>query len=133
MYKKIILWMFFTVIAGLLPTGFVLLACNVTGTTFTLDIICSEIFFFDLIMAADGLKEIYNLKKYKKIKVTLFSSMLFVLIILSVIYGILLIDNYATNLNLQLNAMYSSMGILTIACVIVGLCIQIMGGAENNE
>ena len=95
MYKKIVLWIFFTVIAGLLPTGFVLLACNVTNTSFSVDMICSEIFFFDLIMAADGLKEIYSVKRYRKTKVTLFSIMLFVLIILSVIYGILLLNNYA--------------------------------------
>lgn len=133
MYKKIVLWVFFTVVAGLLPIGFVLLACNVTDSTLTLEMICSEIFFFDLIMAADGLKEINNIKKYKKAKITLFCVMLFVLIIISVVYGISLINNYAENLNLNLEDLYSSMGILTGACIIIDFCIQIMGGAGRNE
>jgi len=149
MYKKILLWLFFTVIAGLLPIGFIWFACEVTNTVFTSTIISSEIFFFNLLLSADGVKELFSSmliknmhekdnkdersKKKNGIKITFLCIEIFVLIILAVIYGIILINNYANNLNLQLDGVYASMKSLTIACVAVSCCIQVIGGVEENE
>lgn len=146
MYKKIVLWLFFTVVAGLLPIGFIWLACELTNTAFTDTMISSEIFFFNLILSADGVKELFSsmlIKKKKNkdssdnknngVKITFLCIEVFVLIIIAVIYGAILINDYSKGLDLQLDVVYASMKKLTVACIAISCCIQVIGGAEGNE
>lgn len=133
MFKKLTLWFFFTVFAGLLPLLFVVVVCNMTGKDLSYSMFGTEIFFFNLMIAADGMKELYELNGHKKVKVFLFASMLFTIIIVASLYGILLLNDYSTGLNLQLDFTYSLSKILTVSCLLISFSIQIMGGAEYAD
>ena len=71
MFKKLIMWFFFTILAGILPIGFKWVVCEITNIDFIYADICSEIFFFNVILSADGLKELYDVDSDKKLKVFL--------------------------------------------------------------
>jgi hypothetical protein len=132
MFKKLTMWFFFTIIAGLLPLGFKWVICNITEIPFTYASICSEIFFFNVILAAEGLKELYDINNDGKLKVLLFASLVFITIILSAIYGILLLNDYKV-LHLNLNSLYSSTKFFTGCCLIINFSIQLLGGNGENE
>lgn len=132
MFKKITMWFFFTIVAGVLPLGFKWAICDMVEVPFTYSSICSEIFFFNLILSADGLKELYDVDSDKKQKILLFASLIFIIIILSTIYGILLLNDYK-NLHLNLDAIYLCSKIFTIFCITINFSIQILGGINGNE
>lgn len=132
MFKKLIMWLFFTIVAGVLPIGFKWVVCKVAETPFTYSSICSEVFFFNVILAADGLKELYDVDSAKKSKVLLFSSLIFIIIILSAIYGILLLHDYKP-MGLRLNLLYLCSKIFTVFCLVISFSIQILGGTSNDD
>lgn len=132
MFKRLTMWFFFTIVAGVLPLGFKWTVCNITGIAFTYASICSEVFFFNLILSADGLKELYDVDSDKKIKILLFASLIFIIIILSTIYGILLLNDYK-GMSLKLDSLYLCSKIFTSFCVIINLSIQILRGHEIDE
>lgn len=129
MFKRLTMWFFFTLILGVLPMAFKWIVCGITSIPFTYASICSEIFFFNLILSADGLKELYDIDSHKKTKILFFATLVFIIIILSVIYGILLLNDYSV-MSLQLERLYMSSKVSTGLCVIINLGIQIMGGLE---
>lgn len=131
MFKKIIMWLFFSVFAGVLPLGLKWLVCGMTGTPFTYSSICPEIFFFNLILSANGLKELYDINRHTRKKAFLFASSIFIIIILSTIYGILLLNDYI-NVGLSLDDIYLSSQIFTVFCIIINFSIQILGGANAH-
>lgn len=131
MFKKLTMWFFFTIIAGVLPLGFKWVICGLTDIPFTYSGVCSEIFFFNLILSADGLKELYDIDSDKKIKILLFASLIFITIILSVIYGILLLNDYKP-IGLKLDSLYYYSKIFTTCCVLINLSIQILRGYEQR-
>ena len=131
MFKRLTMWFFFTIIAGILPLLFKWAICGITGIEFAYAGICSEIFFFNLILSADGLKELYDVDSDKKIKMLLFASLVFIIIILSTIYGILLLNDYKA-LELQFDSLYSYSKIFTIFCFIINFGIQILRGCERR-
>ena len=131
MFKKLTMWFFFTVIAGVLPLGFKWVVCDMTNIAFTYSSVCSEIFFFNLILSADGLKELYDIDSDKKIKILLFASLIFIIIILSVIYGILLLNDYKP-MGLKLDWLYKYSVIFTTCCVLINFSIQILRGYEQK-
>lgn len=126
MFKKLTTWVFFTIFAGLLPIGFKWAVFGMTGQLFTYSNACSEVFFFNIILSADGLRMLYDIDSEKKLKVLLYASLVFILIIISVVYGILLLNDY-TQLNLSLNNIYRYSKIFTICCVITNFSILIIG------
>lgn len=130
MFKKITMWFFFTIIAGVLPLGFKWVVCSITGISFRYSSICSEIFFFNLILSADGLKELYNIDNNKKQKILFFASLIFIIIILASIYGILLLNDHM-DMNLKLNSIYSYSKVFTIFCLLINFSIQLLGGVDN--
>lgn len=132
MFKKLTMWFFFTIVAGILPIGFKWIVCEVAETPFTYSSVCSEIFFFNVILAADGLKELYDIDNAKRLKVLLFASLTFIIIILSAIYGILLLHDYQS-VNLSLNLLYVCSKIFTVCCLIINFSIQILGGVRNDN
>lgn len=132
MFKKLIMWFFFTILAGILPLGFKWIICGVTGIPFTYSSICSEIFFFNVILSANGLKELYDIDSGKKLKIFLFASLIFITIILSTFYGVLLLNDYK-ELELNLDNIHLYSKIFTIFCLLVNLSIQILGGADQND
>lgn len=129
MFKKLTIWFFFTIIAGILPLLFRFAIYNITDTAFTYQNICSEIFFFNLVLSADGLKELYDIDSSKNQKVLFYSSLIFTIIILAVLYGFLLLNNYI-NLNLSLYLLYTISKIFTVFCIIINFSIQLLGGAH---
>lgn len=131
MFKKLTMWFFFTIIAGVLPIGFKWCVCGITGISFEYHNICSEIFFFNVILSADGLKELYDIDSSKKLKVLLFASLTFIIIILSAIYGILLLHDYIS-IELELDTLYLYSKFFTVCCLVINFSIQILGGVERQ-
>lgn len=132
MFKKLTIWFFFTIVAGILPIGFKWCICSITKIPFEYSNVCSEIFFFNVILAADGLKELYDVDSGKRLKILLFASLIFIIIILSAIYGILLLQDFKP-MGLSLNSLYSYSKFFTVCCLVINFSIQILGGAEDNE
>lgn len=131
MRRSIISWLFFTVFVGILPLIFILYVCQITNTKVTYETICSEIFFLNIIMWADALKTLYNIKTERDLKLTLYATSVFTLVCVSVFYGTMLLNNYKENLELNLDWTYNMSIILTIFCVISCVSIQVLGGVEN--
>lgn len=131
MRRRIISWLFFTVFAGILPLIFILYVCQITNTQITYRIICSEIFFFNIILWADALKTLYDIKTERDIKLTLYATSIFTLVCVSVFYGTMLLNNYKEDLQLNLDWTYNMSIILTVFCVISCTSIQVLGGVEN--
>lgn len=132
MFKKLVMWFFFTILAGILPLGFKWVVCGITGVAFTYLSICSEIFFFNVILSANGLRELYDIDSEKKLKILLFASLVFITIIMSTFYGILLLNDYK-DLKLNLDSLHLYSKIFTFFCLIVNLSIQTLGGAVEND
>lgn len=132
MFKKLTMWFFFTIIAGILPLGFKWVICEMTEIPFTYSSICSEIFFFNLILSANGLKELYDIDRDKKQKILLFASLIFIIIVLATLYGVLLLNDYK-NMQLNLDGTYLYSKIFTFFCLIINFSIQILGGGIVND
>lgn len=135
MYKRICLWLGFTVALGAFPLLFILVIKYVTKSEISISTISPELFFFNVMVYADGLKTLYDIKegeKNKKVKTTLFVSVVIFLIFLSVIYGILLLNSNISTLKLQLDLLNTLSVIFTIICVIISSCIQVIGGLEDD-
>lgn len=132
MFKKLVMWFFFTILAGILPLGFKWVVCGITGVAFTYSSICSEIFFFNVILSANGLRELYDIDGEKKLKILLFASLVFITIIMSTFYGILLLNDYK-DLKVNLDSLHLYSKIFTFFCLIVNLSIQTLGGSTEND
>lgn len=132
MFKKLVMWFFFTILAGILPLGFKWVVCGITGVAFTYSSICSEIFFFNVILSANGLRELYDIDSEKKLKILLFASLVFITIIMSTFYGILLLNDYK-DLKVNLDSLHLYSKIFTFFCLIVNLSIQTLGGSTEND
>ena len=132
MFKKLIMWFFFTILAGVLPLGFKWVICGMTEISFTYSSVCSEIFFFNVILSANGLKELYDIDSEKKLKILLFASLIFILIILSAFYGVLLLNDYR-DMKLNLGDIYLYSKIFTFLGLIVDFSIQILGGVDTDD
>ena len=132
MFKKLIMWFFFTILAGVLPLGFKWVICGMTEISFTYSSVCSEIFFFNVILSANGLKELYDIDSEKKLKILLFASLIFILIILSAFYGVLLLNDYR-DMKLNLGDIYLYSKIFTFLGLIVNFSIQILGGVDTDD
>lgn len=131
MYKKLIMWLFFTIIAGILPIGFKWAIAGITNVPFEYSNIGSEIFFFNVILSADGLKGLYDVDSGKKVKILLFASLIFIIIILSAIYGILLLHDYRP-IDLSLDSLYSYSKFFTVCCLVISFSIQLLGGMNHD-
>ena len=135
MYKRICLWLGFTVTLGIFPLLFILIIKYVTKSEISISVISPELFFFNVMVYADGLKTLYDIKKTeknKKAKDTLFVPVVILLIFQAVIYGILLLNSNIPNLKLQLELINLLSIIFTVICVILSICIQIIGGLEDE-
>ena len=135
MYKRICLWLGFTVTLGIFPLLFILIIKYVTKSEISISVISPELFFFNIMVYADGLKTLYDIKKTeknKKAKDTLFVSVVILLIFQAVIYGILLLNSNISDLKLQLELIYLLSIVFTVICVILSICIQIIGGLEDE-
>lgn len=132
MFKKLIMWFFFTILAGVLPLGFKWVICGMTEISFTYSSVCSEIFFFNVILSANGLKELYDIDSEKKLKILLFASLIFILIILSAFYGVLLLNDFK-DMKLNLGNIYLYSKIFTFLGLIVNFSIQILGGVDTDD
>ncbi|EOS26542.1 hypothetical protein C806_01278 [Lachnospiraceae bacterium 3-1] len=135
MYKRICLWLGFTVALGAFPLLFILVVKYVTKSEISISVISPELFFFNVMVYADGLKTLNDIKegeKNKKVKTTLFVSVVIFLIFLSVIYGILLLNSNIPTLNLRLGLLNALSVIFTIICIIISGCIQVIGGLEDE-
>jgi hypothetical protein len=126
------MWFFFTILAGVLPLGFKWVICGMTDISFTYSSVCSEIFFFNVILSANGLKELYDIDSEKKLKILLFASLVFILIILSAFYGVLLLNDYR-DMKLNLENIYLYSKIFTFLGLIVNFSIQILGGVDTDD
>lgn len=131
MFKKLTMWFFFTILAGVLPLGFKWVICRMIEVSFTYSSVCSEIFFFNVILSANGLKELYDIDSEKKLKILLFASLTFITIILSTFYGVLLLNDYR-DMKLNMDSIYIYSKIFTVFCLVINFAIQLLGGVNEN-
>lgn len=90
---NIVMWIFFTLLFGLLPLLFLLLSCLINGWMISLQSISSEMFFLTIVLCADILKTLYsaNGKRIMKRKTLIYGVSIFILVIASVLYGAIII------------------------------------------
>ena len=67
MYKRICIWLGFTVALGFFPLFFILLIRYATKNDISISIISPELFFFNIMVYADGLKTLYELHETLKV------------------------------------------------------------------
>lgn len=132
MKKRLVAWFYFTFIAGLFPLIFISFTQIIFYKKITYSDICSEIFFFNIILLADSLKTLYDLKTNEKLKLMLYSTTICFLIFVSIFYGIMLMYNYIKNININIVWIYNTSVVITIFCLITCASIQVLGGAENG-
>lgn len=133
MRKRLISWSFFTVLAGLLPLVFILYICTITQTVVTYQEICSEIFFFNIILSADGLKTLYDIKQERDLKLALYAGTIFIIVCVSVFYGIMLFNTYnKVQSELDMEWTYFMSLVFSAFCILSCFAIQILGGIEND-
>lgn len=132
MRKRLILWFFFTLLAGLLPLGFILYICQITQTDVTYQEICSEIFFFNIILSADGLKTLYDIKPERDLKLTLYGGTIFIMVCVSVFYGTMLLNSYSGASSLNLEWTYNMSLIFSGSCILTCFAVQILGGRADD-
>ncbi|MCM1045305.1 MAG: hypothetical protein NC417_07330 [Candidatus Gastranaerophilales bacterium] len=131
MFKKLIGWFFFTIVAGLLPIGLKIIMFVITERAFMYYDICSEVYFFDIIISANGLNSLYEIDNKSKIKIALFATLVFFIIVLSWVYGVLsLAEEFHAKLYLE--PIYLLSIVFTVCCFIINLSIQLIKGVENN-
>lgn len=92
--NNVSMWFFFTLLLGMLPIIFLLItSLFIDGEIIRVSSLTKEMFFLTIILCADILKTLYDVndKKLVYTKTFLYGISIFVLIISSVLYGILLI------------------------------------------
>lgn len=132
MFKRMMNWFIYTVIAGILPIGIALIICNLVNVKLSYTMFFSGMFFVDLTLLADAMKVLYDIEKYKKFKITLYSVSLVLIIIVSVVYGIVLLNDYK-KLELNMNAVRLMLYVFTGACIVIDVCTEIIGGVESES
>lgn len=97
---NIVIWIFFTLLFGLLPLMFLVLSSLINGWIISLRSISSEMFFLTIVLCADILKTLYsaNGERIMRRKTFLYGISIFILIIASVLYGAIVIVE-ARNIN----------------------------------
>lgn len=133
LFTQMVNWFFFTVIAGLIPFLLKFIIYGMFGQKIACSDIGSEVLFFDLIVTANGLKQLNEVKNHPKFKIFLFPFLMIFMMFLAAMYGILLLNDYKP-LGLDsdfMNGMYLvSYGFTAIALVLGGV-IEWMGGIEQ--
>lgn len=132
MFKKLTTWFFLTLVAGALPFGFKLVTCSISHVPITYSSNCSEVFFFNLMLSVNSLKELYDNVDKKKLGMILYFLSIFILLMMAVIYGFLLL-NENLQLNLELSGIYASSIWFTLFCILTNLGIQILGGTNKDD
>lgn len=136
MFKKIINWVIYTLVMGILPLLISWLVCRIVKISIAYNMICAEIFFFNLTLLIDGLRELLDINQHKKLKAFFHGSIVVILVIVAVIYGVLLLNNYKADLKIDLGIdlmfTYGLSVLFTITSVILDVSIQIIGGVENG-
>ena len=92
-YKNMASWFFFTFLLGTLPIVFLMLATWIKKEPINLQSMSKEIFFLTVILCADTLKSLYCLedKSIGGFKVILYGISVFLLVVSSSLFGIMLI------------------------------------------
>lgn len=132
MFKKFTSWFFFTILAGILPIALKFMFCIMTRTSFKYSDICSEIYFFNIIISSDGLRELYEVDNNNKFKIVASPILLFTIIILSTIYGMILLNGYKLS-KLDYNYIYLISVISTITILIISFGTRFCERSRRNE
>ena len=132
MLKKLTRWLLFSVIMGLLPLFLKLLITHMLNISCDESTLYLEIFSFDVILCIDGLKTLYDVDNSRKVRDLLFASLVISLIVMSFLYGCLLLNDYKEQgFNFEPVRMCSR--IFTAMIIIVDFIIQLFLGGANNE
>lgn len=133
LFNQMVNWFFFTVVASLIPFLFKFVICGMLGQKIAYSDIGSEVFFFDLIVTANGLKQLNEVENHPKFRKLLFLILMFFMIFLAAMYGILLLNDYKTlELNSDyMNGMYLVSYGFTAIILVLGGVIEWMGGIQQ--
>ena len=131
MLKKLVRWLLFSVIVGLLPLFFKLLVTKMLNISCDESTLYLEIFSFNLVLCVDGLKTLNDVDNSRKAKELLYASLIISVIIMSFLYGILLLNDYKKQ-GFNLEPVHVCSIIFTAMIVIVDFITQFLGGADDE-
>lgn len=131
MFKQMINWLIYTVCIGILPMVIAVLVCKLFDVQISYTIFYSGMFFFDLSLLADAMKELTDIEKYKKFKTFLSGISNILIIIVAVVYGVVLLNEHK-DIGLDLNMAKIMIVIFTVSSIIVDISTEIAGGIEHG-
>lgn len=123
---RLIRWVVFSLIIGLLPLGIKAGILYLCGVTIGYNDVYSEIIFFDLILNVGVINECISMEKHKIIQMLLISMGLLATVVLVVIFTILIMISYQYEINLDFSRMVAPTVILSFSSVSLSFSTQIM-------
>lgn len=128
---RLIRWVVFSLIIGLLPLGIKAGILYLCGVTIGYNDVYSEIIFFDLILNVGVINECISMEKHKIIQMLLISMGLITTVVLAVIFTILIMISYQYKINLDFKRMVVPTVILSFLSVILSFSTQVMMEVEK--
>ena len=128
---RLIRWVVFSLIIGLLPLGIKAGILYLCGVTIGYNDVYSEIIFFDLILNVGVINECISMEKHKIIQMLLISMGLITTVVLAVIFTILIMISYQYKINLDFKRMVVQTVILSFLSVILSFSTQVMMEVEK--
>lgn len=130
MVRKMIAWMFFTVIISILPLIFMIFICKIGSIEITYEQVLSEIFFLSIILSSDSIKTVYNVRD-DDLGFWIHNASIVILIFASVIYGIMLYHTYVQKLSLDVEWIGNLSAIIGFLGLVSDFTAQIYEGIKN--
>jgi hypothetical protein len=128
---RLIRWVVFSLIIGLLPLGIKAGILYLCGVTIGYNDVYSEIIFFDLILNVGVINECISMEKHKIIQMLLISMGLITTVVLAVIFTILIMISYQYKINLDFKRMVVPTVTLSFLSVILSFSTQVMMEVEK--
>lgn len=128
---RLIRWVVFSLIIGLLPLGIKAGILYLCGVTIGYNDLYSEIIFFDLILNVGVINECISMEKHKIIQMLLISMGLITTVVLAVIFTILIMISYQYKINLDFTRMVVPTVTLSFLSVILSFSTQVMMEVEK--
>jgi len=129
--SKFAIWFIFTFLFGTLPIILQVFASAIIGYQISVISLMKELFFLTIILCTDTLKTIYELKDKKVYfnKAFVHGVSIFILVIASVLYGIMLVSE-----EVKITKMIYVIPLyLCVFSLIMGMIVQLLSSREDED
>ncbi len=131
MIKRLIRWIMFSVIVGLLPLAIKAGLLYLCGITIDYNDVYAEIVFFALILNVNMINESISLKNHEYMQLLLISLGIIATIALAVMFALLILISYNVKINLDFKRMQMPANILVCASLCFNLFVQVVAGVKK--